>query len=80
MNGPKYFYGPMVRSYWIDCEILEKRKYDLNIDASKFDLVFMEKFGVTPEQLNADGYYIKYFDSIVGECITRWVTKEYVKI
>lgn len=59
-------------SYWIDCDVIEKRACNMN-DATQLDRILRQP----PNNLGRDGYVIRYTDDY--ETVIKWVPKAYVR-
>lgn len=79
MVKAKYLHSPAGGSYNFECEVIEKRKYDLEKDGEIVDKVMMREFKMLPSNFDKMGYVIKYFDSYINEEIVKWVEENLVE-
>lgn len=80
MVNAKYLHSSAGGSYNIECEIIEKRKYDIEKDGLIVDKVMMREFKMLPHNFEKTGYVIRYFDSYIDEEVMKWVEEDLVEI
>lgn len=76
----KYLHSSPAGSYNIECEIIEKRKYDIEKDGGVVDKAMMREFKMLPHNFGKIGYVIRYFDSYIDEEVMKWVEEDLVEI
>lgn len=74
---PKYLYSSSFGTSYVDCQLLQHRKFRFKTDATLWERWF--KHPRKHRYRNTWGWVIKYYDIALDDVVVQWVPEHLIK-